>query len=386
MDDDETPDYPGILGNLGAQPGGLLGGLFPSPPPYPQQPAGLPPGADPTAISLAAAASATDLARTLRHIDHQTAIMAAFGKAMGVPGTASADALSQGAGRRLSGPVAASDASSADPTALRDTIAQASAAAPGIVSPSPPQSAVPPRPRPQSAPQWPPRWNPPISSLPSNPPGMPGMNGSTNPNWPIQSRWLWPETSALLHDTAGVPLPPPPNFPVLGKNQIDPNDLVWRIVRAESSGNPNAKNPSSSATGLAQFKNKTWVEQIKHYRPDLAAWWGSDEAIKAQRADPNLQQEMAARYAEENARALERAKFAVNDRNLYLAHHFGATGATDILSAENQDPYKLATDVLSDAAVRANPNVIGPTTTVRDLIQWSDDRMKFGPGKRQPSR
>jgi len=113
MDDDETTDFRGILGNLGAQPGGLLGGLFPPQPPYaPPQPGALPFGADPDAMSLAAAAGATDLARTLRNINHQAAIMAAFGKAMGAPGTASAAPSSQDAGPAPSVPAEAPDASS----------------------------------------------------------------------------------------------------------------------------------------------------------------------------------------------------------------------------------------------------------------------------------
>jgi hypothetical protein len=43
--------------------------------------------------------------------------------------------------------------------------------------------------------------------------------------------------------------------------------LVDRIIGIESEGDANAKNKKSSATGLGQFLNETWLDMIRAYRP-----------------------------------------------------------------------------------------------------------------------
>ena len=46
--------------------------------------------------------------------------------------------------------------------------------------------------------------------------------------------------------------------------------VVEQIIRVESDGDPNAKNKRSSATGLGQFLDETWLDMIRAHRPDLA--------------------------------------------------------------------------------------------------------------------
>jgi hypothetical protein len=46
--------------------------------------------------------------------------------------------------------------------------------------------------------------------------------------------------------------------------------VVERIIGVESDGDPNAKNKRSSATGLGQFLDETWLDMIRAHRPDLA--------------------------------------------------------------------------------------------------------------------
>ena len=46
--------------------------------------------------------------------------------------------------------------------------------------------------------------------------------------------------------------------------------VVERIIKVESNGDPNAKNKRSSATGLGQFLDETWLDLIRTHRPDLA--------------------------------------------------------------------------------------------------------------------
>jgi hypothetical protein len=417
MDDDETTDFRGILGNLAAQPGGLLGGLFPPPPGYdPQQPGGLPPGADPTAISLAAAASASDLARTLRNIDHQAAIMAAFGKAMGAPGTRSADAPAQGGGPGPSVPAGTPDASTSGPGFAQRAPAQVAPAAPVNANTAFTRSSVPlPRPRP-NMPQWPTpgvfdqRWprleNSDASTVlqdTANAP-LPRLSKSAleNPDWSTLPRGVAnvpapgpnpglinPDTRALLQDIADVPSQTPSkvDFPNLRQLRIDPDDLIRRIVRAENpSEDPNARATSTTATGLTQFTKGTWRDVLKRYRPDLYDFWSADPKetrLQALRTDPALSRQMAGAYADENVKALDGANIPVTYRNIYLAHFLGPRDATNLLRA---DPDTLARSVLSPGSVGANDGLITPTMTVRDLIQWGEDRMEHGAGWKRPAR
>jgi soluble lytic murein transglycosylase-like protein len=43
--------------------------------------------------------------------------------------------------------------------------------------------------------------------------------------------------------------------------------VVERIIDVESGGDPNAKNKRSSATGLGQFLDETWLDMIRAHRP-----------------------------------------------------------------------------------------------------------------------
>src|SRR5262249_12074473 len=59
--------------------------------------------------------------------------------------------------------------------------------------------------------------------------------------------------------------------------------IVDRIIKAESDGDPSLKNRRSSAVGLGQFLNKTWLDLIRTHRPDLAKEHSEDEIIELRR-------------------------------------------------------------------------------------------------------
>lgn len=77
------------------------------------------------------------------------------------------------------------------------------------------------------------------------------------------------------------------------------------IIGAESGGNPNATNPNSSAAGLGQFINSTWLSTIRQHRPDLVQG-KSDSEILAMRSDPALSREMTDAYAADNNAILQK--------------------------------------------------------------------------------
>src|SRR6478672_1829317 len=55
-----------------------------------------------------------------------------------------------------------------------------------------------------------------------------------------------------------------------GSSALDTIQIVDRIITIESGGDPNKKNKLSTATGVAQFLDQTWLEITATYRPDLA--------------------------------------------------------------------------------------------------------------------
>lgn len=152
--------------------------------------------------------------------------------------------------------------------------------------------------------------------------------------------------------------------------------LVDSIISAESGGDPNAKNPNSSATGAGQFINSTWLDTIKAARPDLAQGKSDDELL-ALRSDPQLSREMTEAYAAQNGAILAKAGHPVTPGNTYLAHFAGPQGAVSVLNA---DPTAPVSSVLTPAAVKANPFLQG--MTVGDLRAWADRKV----GGAQPAQ
>lgn len=99
---------------------------------------------------------------------------------------------------------------------------------------------------------------------------------------------------------------------------VDPDGLI-RTAQIESSLNPNARNPRSSAGGLFQFIDST------------ARRYGL-----ANRYDPAQAADAAARLWADNSASLRRALGRQpTSAELYLAHQQGAGGAARLLMAGN---------------------------------------------------
>ncbi|WP_186458309.1 tape measure protein [Neorhizobium alkalisoli] len=150
--------------------------------------------------------------------------------------------------------------------------------------------------------------------------------------------------------------------------------FVGRVAGAESGGNANAKNPSSSATGLGQFIESTWLNLFKKYFPDEAKGM-SDPAILALRTNAERSKAMIEAYARENSDALKAAGISVtgaaDEYKLQLAHFLGPQGAINVLKAA---PGTLASSVLDKGAVAANPTILGGGRTVDDVIAYGQRR------------
>ena len=153
----------------------------------------------------------------------------------------------------------------------------------------------------------------------------------------------------------------------------DINRAVAKIIQNESGGNPNIPNKYSTAKGLGQFIDSTWLTMVKRYRPDIAAG-KSNAQIIALKTNAPLAREMTTRYVEENARALRGAGMPVTDGNLYLAHFLGAGGAIKLLSA--QDKSQPVVNLVGQKVVDANRFIQGKS--VQWVIDWTARKMGGG--------
>jgi hypothetical protein len=157
--------------------------------------------------------------------------------------------------------------------------------------------------------------------------------------------------------------------------------VVDRIIAVASNGNQNAKNNRSSATGLGQFLDQTWLDLIRAYRSDLMKG-RSQEAILGLRRDGTIAREITAVFMEKNTAILKKRGLPVTPATLYLAHFAGPAGAVAILSAlENADAASVMASAdatgrtTREIIIKANPFL--KNFTVADLRSWADRKMRF---------
>lgn len=147
----------------------------------------------------------------------------------------------------------------------------------------------------------------------------------------------------------------------------------------ESSFNPTASARTSSAKGLYQFIESTWLSMVKKYgdkhgmgglAQHIDARGRVDdpsvrEQILALRNDPEKSSVLAAEFANENKNFLEKNWGGdVGSTELYFAHFMGAGGAAAFLKARDENPLQEAALLFPDAA-KSNRNVFYDARTGR---------------------
>lgn len=166
------------------------------------------------------------------------------------------------------------------------------------------------------------------------------------------------------------------------KSGVDFSYLV-RQAAVESSFNPAAKAKTSSASGLYQFLDSTWMDIVNRYGDDygLDTNGKSRQEILALRHDPKSASFMAAAFASENERTLnENWGGKVGATELYFAHFLGASGASSFLNARDENPLRTAADLFPKAA-QSNRNVFydpqtGRPRTLEEVYQFFDKKFQ----------
>jgi hypothetical protein len=180
--------------------------------------------------------------------------------------------------------------------------------------------------------------------------------------------------------------------------------FLMQKAATESSFNPAAKAKSSSATGLFQFIDSTWLNMVKQHgaKYGLGKLAGQIEirdgkacvgdcAVKAEilnlRKNPEIAALMAGEFSAENKKYLAgHTRGRVGATEMYLAHFMGADGAAKFLNSRNNDGTATAAR-LFPAEARANKNVFFDSATgrARSLNEIYDSFAKKFSGDVPPS-
>ncbi len=151
--------------------------------------------------------------------------------------------------------------------------------------------------------------------------------------------------------------------------------LLMAQAARESGFRTDAKSSTSSAAGLFQFVDSTWLDMVHRFGDkygvgDLAqqiSQTSSGKLVVANasirqkildlRQDPAISASLAAEYAKQNQTEMEQALGRPLSRgDLYMAHFLGAGGATQFLKALDSKGDTIAAKILPDAAA-ANPSI-----------------------------
>jgi hypothetical protein len=136
-------------------------------------------------------------------------------------------------------------------------------------------------------------------------------------------------------------------------------DFLVKTAQRESNFNPNAKAGSSSATGLFQFTNETWMNMLERYGAKHGV--NTDGLSRQQaldlRKDAKLSSVMAGELAGENAKILQKKLGRpATQAELYTAHFMGPSDAARLIDAARSGRAGSAAELFPRAAL-ANENV-----------------------------
>lgn len=161
----------------------------------------------------------------------------------------------------------------------------------------------------------------------------------------------------------------------------------------ESGLKPQAQSSTSSASGLFQFVDQTWLGLVKKYgsqeglgnaanaiTQDGAGHYrvadnADRQAILALRNDPKVASMMEGHFVQETKSSLESALgHNVGDGELYTAHFLGTNAACKLIALNQSNPQAAAASAFPQAA-SANRSVFfhsdGSAKSVREVCDWA---------------
>ncbi|MDD3021695.1 MAG: transglycosylase SLT domain-containing protein [Alphaproteobacteria bacterium] len=178
------------------------------------------------------------------------------------------------------------------------------------------------------------------------------------------------------------------------KTGVDFSYLLQQ-AQVESSFKSDAKAGTSSATGLYQFIDSTWLSMVNRYGDKYGLSQYADQIsdagkvsskqtkseILSLRNNPEICSLMAGELASENKNYLENCVGGdIGSTELYMAHFMGPGGAGKFLKALRSDPTASAADAFPQAAA-ANKNVFytksGQEKSLAEVYAFFDNKFQI---------
>lgn len=173
--------------------------------------------------------------------------------------------------------------------------------------------------------------------------------------------------------------PAAPRGPAFASADGAAGDYLKTVRGVESGGNPNARNPNSTATGIDQFTAGTWAGLARKY-PELGLTPNG-------RTDPAQSTRAMEAFTRDNAKALTAAGVPITPGNLYVSHFLGEAGGPKFIAGAMQNPDAPATAFVSPGAAAANRTIFynrdGTPKTAGQV--YAERTSKFGGGAPQAS-
>ena len=181
-------------------------------------------------------------------------------------------------------------------------------------------------------------------------------------------------------------------------------DYLLATAQRESALDPSAKAGTSTATGLFQFIEQTWLGVMKSAGPKLGlqtyadaivarpdgsytvADAGQRQAILDLRRDPKIAATLAGAFTQKNGEALSAALGREPTAgDLYAAHVLGAKGATTLIAAAQASPDRVAALDMPEAAAANRGLFYDRTGRPRTTAELYASLSAVGAGRAAPS-
>jgi len=180
-------------------------------------------------------------------------------------------------------------------------------------------------------------------------------------------------------------------------------DYLLGQAQLESGLNPVARAGTSSATGLYQFIDQSWLGVVKQHGSAYGLGWAADaigrnasgkltvsdpamrRAILGLRNNPAVSASMAAEFASDNKASLEGSLGrGATGTDLYMAHFLGLGGARSFLKTMQANP-QVSGAAMFPAAARANRSIFydagGNARSLGDIYQRFAAKLDKGAAK-----
>ncbi|QBX37209.1 peptidoglycan-binding protein [Brevundimonas sp. S30B] len=174
--------------------------------------------------------------------------------------------------------------------------------------------------------------------------------------------WAGNDTVGKLRELARLAGIEEPQVPL---SQI-PDDYWPMLSKIESNNRPYVQAPTSTASGLYQFIQSTWIGEGGSWGRDAKGRLIARPAFGGLRPSEAEQLARAKTFTAKNADYLKRQGIPINKASLYAAHFFGPGVAAKVIKADVNDS---AESLAGPAATAANPSILRGKT-VGQFLSW----------------